>query len=111
MQSVPDPDDARTWSFHILRLWQGKLDGVLRGEEAVKHLKERHGTETMCEPFRSSILGIPNDTESFTTSQMHHWITVPWDNRAGRVTLAGDAAHSMLPSTSIYKRIPLVHVN
>ena len=28
-------------------------------------------------------------------NQLHYWVSQPWDNRKSRVTLAGDAAHSM----------------
>jgi len=30
------------------------------------------------------------------------WAPRPWNNQAGRVTLAGDAAHSMLPRKSMF---------
>ena len=48
------------------------------------------------EPFRNAVLWMPDDTV-VTYDTMAYWIPIPWDNHAGRVTLAGDAAHPMTP--------------
>ena len=48
----------------------------------------------MCEPFRSAVMWMPDDTR-ITSDKMAYWVPIPWDNHDGRVTLAGDAAHPM----------------
>jgi len=50
----------------------------------------------LCEPFRSAVAWIPDDTV-VTYDTMAYWVSIPWDNHDGRVTLAGDAAHPMTP--------------
>ena len=95
-QDVKDPNDATTWAFHFNSIWRGETK-LIEGDEAVEIVKRQ--MKDVAEPFRSGIQWIPTgeDTKLFI-SQLHYWITTPWDNRRGRVTLAGDAAHPMLPS-------------
>lgn len=51
--------------------------------------------EPLARPFRDMLRAIPRGTKAWYTPRMSYWPTRPWDNRGGRVTLAGDAAHSM----------------
>lgn len=51
----------------------------------------------MAEPWKSSILWIPEDTEIPPPSNVAYWPTVEWDNKNGLITLAGDAAHPLPP--------------
>ncbi|KAK3323219.1 hypothetical protein B0T19DRAFT_485643 [Cercophora scortea] len=96
IQNVIDPDDPTTWSFHISRVWKGPVTAC-EGEEAIALAKTATVDFDICEPFRTAIQAIPADANVFVT-QLSYWPTVPWDNRRGRVTLAGDAAHSILPT-------------
>ena len=50
----------------------------------------------MCEPFRTAGVALPED-EILPIDQSQQWAPIEWDNQRGTVTLAGDAAHSMLP--------------
>lgn len=67
----------------------------LAGNIVIQRLKDL--SHDICEPFRSAIQWITPGSKFFAT-QLSYWITTPWDNRGSRVTLAGDAAHAMLPS-------------
>ncbi|KAK3688802.1 hypothetical protein B0T22DRAFT_535894 [Podospora appendiculata] len=96
VQNVVDPEDPATWSFHISRVWKGPVTAC-EGEEAIALVKTATVDFAICEPFRTAIQAIPADANVFVT-QLSYWPTVPWDNRGGRVTLAGDAAHSILPT-------------
>jgi len=69
----------------------------MEGDNAITYLKEM--SNNICEPFRSAIQWIPPGS-IFSLTQLNYWVTIPWNNRGSRVTLAGDAAHSMLPSKS-----------
>lgn len=51
----------------------------------------------MAEPWKSSILWIPEETEIPPPSNVAYWPTVEWDNKNGLITLAGDAAHPLPP--------------
>jgi 2-polyprenyl-6-methoxyphenol hydroxylase-like FAD-dependent oxidoreductase len=53
-------------------------------------------SENCGEPFKSAIEWIPDDTTTIV-GRITYWVTEPWDNHGGRVTLAGDAAHPMTP--------------
>lgn len=71
-----------------------------------KGLAELKGiAESLAEPWRSSILWIPDDTEIPPPNNVAYWITSPWDNRNGTVTLAGDAAHPLPPRTFSHPHI------
>lgn len=59
---------------------------------SLESLKKK--AETFGEPFRSANLWIPEGTP-ILENKISYWIPIPWDDRNGRITLAGDAAHPM----------------
>ncbi|KAL5354234.1 hypothetical protein ACLOAV_000321 [Pseudogymnoascus australis] len=88
IQDVPDPNDPATWSFQLqITSHKGEEDVTL-----LENLKKK--AETFAEPFRSANLWIPEGT-TIRENKLSYWIPVPWDDRNGRITLAGDAAHPM----------------
>jgi 2-polyprenyl-6-methoxyphenol hydroxylase-like FAD-dependent oxidoreductase len=97
VQDVPDPEDPANWRFQVVTSWLGKQDDSLDAAGRLAQVKEK--ASTMCEPFRSAVLWMPDDTK-ITYDTMAYWVTAPWDNHDGRVTLAGDAAHPMTPRES-----------
>lgn len=50
----------------------------------------------LAEPWRSSLLWIPDDTD-VTCNTVAYWPTTPWDSKHGTITLAGDSAHPVPP--------------
>lgn len=65
-------------------------------DERMALMKEiAHG---WCEPFRSFVLDVPEET-CVKVVRLEDWVPGTegrvWDNRDGRVTLVGDAAHAM----------------
>lgn len=57
---------------------------------------------SFCEPFRTAGLKLGDD-DSIPIYPGQQWSPdMPWDNHGGRVTLAGDAAHSMVPRKLTY---------
>jgi 2-polyprenyl-6-methoxyphenol hydroxylase-like FAD-dependent oxidoreductase len=95
VQNVPDPEKPETWAFHIVRVWRDKVEPS-EGADAIARIKAL-STDLRDPPFRTAIQDIPDGSKAFIT-QLHYWATVPWDSRTTKVVLAGDAAHSMLPS-------------
>jgi len=95
VQNVPDPDKPETWAFHIVRVWREKVEPS-EGAEAVARIKAL-SQDLRDPPFRTAVQDIPDGNQVFIT-QLHYWATIPWGSRRSRVVLAGDAAHSMLPS-------------
>ncbi|EOD45326.1 putative fad binding domain-containing protein [Neofusicoccum parvum UCRNP2] len=89
IQEVPDPDDPATWTFQLQTTWKRR-----EGEEvaSLENLKKK--AETFGEPFRSANLWIPEGTKIYE-NRISYWEPIPWDNKNGRIVLAGDAAHPM----------------
>lgn len=94
VQNVLNEDDPRTWTFLVGASWPGKAEQYPDNETRLAAL--RKATEDFCEPYRSATLWIPEGTR-VSNNGTHYWVTIPWDNHDGRVTLAGDAAHPMTP--------------
>lgn len=92
---MPDgPDHPETWVFHLAMAWLGDPDHSLSYEERLAMIKGR--AKEMGEPARSAFMWIPADTPVHK-ADISYWITQPWGNRGGRMTLVGDAAHPMPP--------------
>lgn len=97
---VPSPDASpEHWKFQIYSGWKGeprKAD-LDTNEKAMEHFKRIF--EQIAEPFYSVGKSLPSD---LILPVDDGWNFEPngdfeWDNHGGKVTLAGDAAHSMLP--------------
>lgn len=95
IQNAPDPSKPETWSFNVLRFIETSLPRPLFGKPALALIKSI--PDKICEPFWSAINWIPPHASFFAT-QLDYWVTRPWNSHGGRLTLAGDAAHAMLPS-------------
>jgi 2-polyprenyl-6-methoxyphenol hydroxylase-like FAD-dependent oxidoreductase len=78
-----------------MRIWPDDLPGPLDGEKALQYYKEKTAQE--CEPYRSAAAWAPEGSRCHI-DQLKYWVPVPWgDGACGRITLAGDAAHAILP--------------
>ena len=87
-----DPSDPRSWVFQIANSWLGNHDRTPNNEGRLSHLKTQMAD--VAEPWCSANLWIPDET-SLHYDPISYWIPIPWDNREGRVTLAGDATHPL----------------
>ncbi|KAK1962663.1 putative monooxygenase [Colletotrichum sublineola] len=93
ISSVDDPRDVSTWETFWIKVWRGRSVS-LQGQEAIEYAtKDLAG---ICEPFRSALEWTPRDSACYV-GEMNYWLPSPWETHDGRVTLAGDAAHPMLP--------------
>ncbi|KAF2801040.1 FAD/NAD(P)-binding domain-containing protein [Melanomma pulvis-pyrius CBS 109.77] len=92
---MPNPNDASTWTFQILSTWAFKsVEDYDNETDRLKRLKAHAKRDGWAEPYKSAIEWIPDDT-LVLKDQLKIWKPVKWDNQGGRVTLCGDAAHSM----------------
>lgn len=103
VQDVPDPNDPATWSFQLQITSHKDQDDVT----LLANLKKK--AATFAEPFRSANLWIPEGTP-IRENKLSYWIPIPWDDRNGRITLAGDAAHPMTFRTFLLPYISCLYL-
>jgi hypothetical protein len=112
---MPDgPDHPETWVFHMAMAFHGDPVNSLSYPERLALVKAR--AETMGEPARSAFLWIP-PTTLVHNADISYWITQPWDNHGGRMTLAGDALVLFYQNASLNQNsnlcialIPCLHI-
>ncbi|KAK5654256.1 hypothetical protein OQA88_7431 [Cercophora sp. LCS_1] len=88
-------DDPGSYSFQMVRIWRGQ-EADCEGLDAIQKMKEATSLELFKDPFFSAIQWISEDSNPVFLRQLWYWPTIPWDNKGGRVTLVGDAAHCVL---------------
>ncbi|KAK5049857.1 hypothetical protein LTR84_003975 [Exophiala bonariae] len=88
----PDLDKPETWIFYILATWQREEEDYQGTRNMVAELKRR--MDGWADPYKSAVDWIPEGIQAKAVP-FRIWRPTKWDNRGGRVTLSGDAAHSM----------------
>ncbi|KAF2025085.1 FAD/NAD(P)-binding domain-containing protein [Setomelanomma holmii] len=99
IQDVPDPNNPSTWTFQVLQSWvddtvPSSVDLSTFGGR-MAFFKQR--SEEWAEPWRSAGRAVAADTKLPLDKGTYWEKSTKWDNRAGRMTLCGDAAHPMTP--------------
>ncbi|KAJ4392256.1 hypothetical protein N0V93_005881 [Gnomoniopsis smithogilvyi] len=88
-----DKQGLEEWEFMFILSWTQESSPIhLTGDQILDDMHRRG--DVFAEPFRSLLHSIPAGTKAWH-NRLSSWMPVPWDNRGGRVTLAGDAAHAM----------------
>jgi 2-polyprenyl-6-methoxyphenol hydroxylase-like FAD-dependent oxidoreductase len=91
-----DLERPETWKFYILATWP-KEKGVTysREDDMLPELRKR--MTDWADPFKSAVEWAPNNHVRIMPGGLRVWAPKKaWDNRGGRVTLGGDAAHSKM---------------
>ena len=89
----PDLDKPETWIFYILATWPRRDEDYTGDQNMVDELKKR--MDGWGDPFKSAVEWIQEGVKAKALPFKIWAPTSSWDNRGGRVTLSGDAAHSM----------------
>lgn len=103
-----DAENPQNWSFQIHHAWWGSPNAADLADPHVRLQFFKERSSRICEPFATVAAALPEDTV-LPADPGQQWSPIPWDNHNGAVTIAGDAAHSMLPS-ECQEPIPIVHV-
>lgn len=92
-----EPDGRLSFDALVITSWIAKdpvADAIPNtNRERIAMMKKR--ASEYGEPLRSIVMDIPDDMDSTTPLRLADFPCRPWDNRGGRVTLAGDSAHAM----------------
>lgn len=101
MHDIQDPNDPTTWTFFFYISWHSPLEEQERtanwtNAQRLQQVKEL--SKCFTDPWKSAFEWLPDDHQVWYMglsdfdpgAKDHHW-----DNHGGRVTMAGDAAHSM----------------
>lgn len=98
---IPDPNDPTTWKFQNYIGWWGPPYAQDLQDPETRMDFYRSFVSSFCEPFRTAALKLA-DKETVPVYPGQQWAPlIAWDNYGGKITLAGDAAHSMLPRRCI----------
>lgn len=91
-----DEDRPETWRFQIAHTWWGppSVEELQTPEARKQFVRERFAL--LCEPWKTASV-VLGEQEDLHFNAFRQWSPVVWDNYNGMITLAGDAAHSMLP--------------
>lgn len=96
VSSMPEPENPESWIFHLAMAWFTDVDKPSSYAERLAIIRQK--AQTLAEPAQSAFTWIPDDTR-VNKADISFWVSQPWDNREGRITLVGDAAHPMPPCT------------
>ena len=88
-----DAEHPETWKWIIHLTWLQE-DGKFPSSPAEIRAEWNKRGEKLAEPLRSVFLSLPAGA-TIWCDRLSQWPTIAWDNRGGRVTLMGDAAHPM----------------
>jgi 2-polyprenyl-6-methoxyphenol hydroxylase-like FAD-dependent oxidoreductase len=83
-----------TWVYYILATWP-KEEGVTYDKDQDMLPELRRRMDGWADPYKSAVEWAPDEKVRLVPGGLRVWAPkTVWDNRGGRMTLAGDAAHS-----------------
>jgi 2-polyprenyl-6-methoxyphenol hydroxylase-like FAD-dependent oxidoreductase len=98
---MPDRNNAATWTFQLYYSSMTENNDELlamNSQHRLSLLKDR--AQSWVEPWKSAMTWVPDGTDIPADISTYWANPVKWDNRGGRITLAGDSAHPIPPCKS-----------
>jgi len=86
-------EDPADWVWMLTQTWETEMPTLLEGPALLADWKEK-GSH-FGSPFKEIFTGINEDGAIMWHNRLAYWPTKPWDDRGGKITLVGDAAHPM----------------
>lgn len=93
VHDVPDESRPETWVWMFSYTWRDDSGKDIKDPEEIRKMWDKWNP-LLGEPFKSAFTSA-REHVTLWCDRVGQWPTVAWDNRKGRVTLAGDAAHPM----------------
>lgn len=100
LHDAPDPADPESWTFFHYISFPEPRHQISKGKSTVEHIAhQKELAKEYADPFKSAFEWLADDSPTAWYGKLQHWDPGEpdhrWDNKGGRVTLAGDAAHPM----------------
>lgn len=100
LHDVPDPSDPESWVFFHYISFPEPRDQTSKDKSTAEHIAhQKQLAREYADPFKSVFDWLADDSPMAWYGKLRHWDPGDpkhrWDNKGGRVTLAGDAAHPM----------------
>ena len=100
LQDIPDPEKPETWKFFFYISWMSSIEeqeATADWDNARRLRQVKSIAERFTDPWKTAFASLPDDHQVWHMN-FRDWDPAQaerWDNHQGRVTLAGDAAHTM----------------
>jgi 2-polyprenyl-6-methoxyphenol hydroxylase-like FAD-dependent oxidoreductase len=98
-------EDPAQWKWVLTQSWRSPEPTNIQGSAVLVDMKER--ASAFASPFREAFMGISDKAPTWH-NRLSSWPTKPWDNRGGKITLIGDAAHPMTFRTFDHRTFALL---
>ncbi|RDW94272.1 FAD protein [Coleophoma crateriformis] len=102
LQDAPDADEPEDWTFFFYVSWNSSLEDQEKEARTFTNKDRLEQVSTLgkkyCEPWKSAYEWVSEDQPTWYFGLSVWDPSTPehaWDNKSGRVTLVGDAAHPM----------------
>ncbi|KAL8939847.1 MAG: hypothetical protein Q9216_003135 [Gyalolechia sp. 2 TL-2023] len=100
LHDAPDPSDPESWVFFHYISFPEPREQIFTNKSTADHIAhQKQLAKEYADPFKSAFEWLADDSATAWYGKMQHWDPGDpdhrWDNKGGRVTLAGDAAHPM----------------